>query len=106
MSDCVFTINEIKDKLEPVFKKYGLLRASLFGSYARDEASVYSDVDLLVQMDETFDLSKYLKFEISVRKILKKKVDLVEYRCINEFMQDDILKEAIPIYEHKRQESA
>lgn len=83
-----------------------LLKAAIFGSYARNEAKKESDVDLLVYLDETFDLDKYLRFETAVRRALGKKVDLVEYRCINKFMQEDILREAIGLYEYERQENS
>lgn len=77
----------------------------MFGSYARNEAQADSDVDLLVYLDESFELEKYLKFETSLRRALKKKVDIVEYRCVNEFMRDDILKEAVLLYECTGQET-
>ena len=34
-----------------------------------------------------------------------KKVDIVEYRCINDFMREDILKEAVTLYDHQGQEA-
>jgi hypothetical protein len=94
----VYLLSDIKERLVPVLKKYGLSKAAIFGSYARNEANATSDIDLLIQMDETFDLEKYLKFEEDVRRALDKNVDIVEYRCINNIMRDDILKEAVEIY--------
>jgi uncharacterized protein len=79
-----------------------LLNAALFGSYAKNEALPDSDVDLLVYLDESFELDKYLKFEASIKRVLKKKVDIVEYRSINELMREDILKEAVLLYECER----
>ena len=35
-------------QLRPIFKKHGVLRAVLFGSLARGEASRHSDLDLIV----------------------------------------------------------
>ena len=43
-----YTINEIKDKTNPIAKAYGIGRMSLFGSYARGEAKDDSDVDLYI----------------------------------------------------------
>ena len=102
----VYSIEEMRQKLIPIFEKYGLLKASLFGSYARDEAKSDSDVDLLIYLDESFELEKYLRFETSLKRVLKKKVDVVEYRCINGFMRDDIMKEAILLYECEGQKAA
>ncbi len=44
----IFTINELKDKIAPVAAKYNLNKVYLFGSYARDEATENSDVDILI----------------------------------------------------------
>ena len=40
----VYTINEIKNKILPIAKQYGVNSMSLFGSYARGEATNDSDV--------------------------------------------------------------
>lgn len=103
--ESINSIDDIKAALIPIFKRYRLPKAAVFGSYARNEADNSSDVDLLVYLDETFELDKYLKFETAVKRALKKKVDILEYRCINPSMREDILKEAVEIYEHKRQEN-
>ena len=42
------TIAEITEKLTPVFRDYGVKRAVLFGSYAKNTATEKSDIDLLV----------------------------------------------------------
>lgn len=44
----VFTIDELKTLLVPVFQGYGIKRAVLFGSYSKGVATPQSDVDLLV----------------------------------------------------------
>lgn len=43
-----YTINEIKNRANPIAKAYGIGRMSLFGSYARGEAKDDSDVDLYI----------------------------------------------------------
>ncbi len=42
------SIDAIRRSVEPVAKKYGLKAVYLFGSYARNEATDSSDVDILV----------------------------------------------------------
>lgn len=44
-------MQEFSSRLRPVFEKHRVLRAILFGSMARGEASRRSDVDLLVVQD-------------------------------------------------------
>jgi hypothetical protein len=71
-------ITDIKEVVGQVASAYPVLSIDLFGSYANEEATGDSDVDLLVYFDEKvaslFDLSG-LKLDIQDR--LKTKVDVV-----------------------------
>ncbi|MBR5871832.1 MAG: nucleotidyltransferase domain-containing protein [Clostridia bacterium] len=44
----IYTIDEIKERVIPVAKKYSLRAVYVFGSYARNEATDQSDVDILI----------------------------------------------------------
>ncbi len=44
----VYSINEIREKVAPVAAKYELSAVYLFGSYARNEATEKSDIDILI----------------------------------------------------------
>ncbi len=44
----IYSVKELKRRIEPVAKKYGLREVYLFGSYARCEATEQSDVDILI----------------------------------------------------------
>lgn len=48
MKTGVYTINDIKEKLLPVFKKHNIKKAVLFGSYAKGIADNRSDIDIMV----------------------------------------------------------
>ena len=48
MSDTVYTIAKIKSLLQPIFSRYHVKKAVLFGSYAKGLALKNSDVDILV----------------------------------------------------------
>lgn len=43
-----YTIEQLKTRLTPVFRRNNVRKATLFGSYSRGEATQCSDVDLLV----------------------------------------------------------
>lgn len=44
----IYTIDELKRKVVPVAVKYNLSAVYVFGSYARNEATDESDVDILI----------------------------------------------------------
>lgn len=44
----IYTINQIREIASPIAASYGVKKMSLFGSYARGEATEESDIDLLV----------------------------------------------------------
>lgn len=44
----IYSINQIRDIASPIAASYGVRRMSLFGSYARGEATDESDIDLLI----------------------------------------------------------
>jgi predicted nucleotidyltransferase len=44
----IYSIEQIKERVEPIAKKYGITSVYLFGSYAKGLATDESDVDLLI----------------------------------------------------------
>lgn len=72
------TITDIKEVVSQVAVAYPVLCIDLFGSYANDEATDDSDVDLLVYFDEKvaslFDMSG---LKLDIQDLLKTKVDVV-----------------------------
>ncbi len=46
------TIDQIKERIIPLLKEAGVLRASLFGSYVRGEQTEESDIDILIEFPE------------------------------------------------------
>ena len=44
----ICTAEELRRRIAPVAEKYGLSAVDLFGSYARNEATEKSDVDILI----------------------------------------------------------
>ena len=48
MSETVYTCDEIKQRLQPIFAGHRIRQAVLFGSYSKGTATSQSDVDLTV----------------------------------------------------------
>lgn len=89
-------------KIVPILKKYGVRRASLFGSIVRGEATKKSDIDILVELPESLQGLDYVEAKMSLQeeleKKLKSKVDIVEFDSIKESLKKYILPEQKPIY--------
>lgn len=90
-------LNELKQKILPVLKPYGVTRAGLFGSAARGEDTSDSDIDLLVEITKPISLLGFVHLEHKLEEVLGKKVDLVEYDAIKPLLKKYILKDHIPL---------
>ena len=91
------TIEEIKDKILPILKKYGVKRAGIFGSVARGESTEGSDIDILVEIEGRMSLLDFAGLKLELEEILGRKVDLGEYSAIKPLIREEILKEVVPI---------
>ncbi|NOR85241.1 hypothetical protein GQ473_03925 [archaeon] len=92
-------LNDLKKIIVPVLKRNGVVRAGIFGSYARGEATKKSDVDILIEVKKAkkFSLFDLVRVELELRKNLKKNVDLLTYNGINPRLEDRILAEEVRI---------
>jgi len=84
-------------KIIPILKKYGVSRASLFGSVVRGDTHKNSDVDILVQVPKNKSLFDMMDIQFELEDALKKKVDLVEYGYIKPRLKSQILGEQVQI---------
>lgn len=91
-------IDSIKLQIIPILKKYGVCRASLFGSVVRGDTHKNSDVDILVEVDKRTTLFDMIDIKSDLEKVLKKKVDLLEYKGIKSALRNSILSSQLPIY--------
>lgn len=88
-------LEELKERLVPILKRCGVKRASLFGSYVRDEAKEDSDIDILVELDDYVGLFDFIGLKLEIEDVIRKKVDLVEFCTIKPAFRDRILKEQV-----------
>ncbi len=89
-------VEEIKKKVRPILKKYGIQKAGIFGSAARDEANA-NDIDLLVKIDQKISLLDFIGIQQELEDELDMNVDLVEYDSLKPALKEDILKDEVPV---------
>jgi len=81
------------------FETQPVLKAFLFGSYARNEATETSDIDLLVELDYSQPIGlEFVQMQLDLQKLLSKKVDLVTERGLSKHIRPYIETEKKLIY--------
>ena len=83
MSEYIYSQAELAHIIGPLLKKYHAERAILFGSYARNEATMLSDIDLVVVGGEAFDPTDVFCIADELHAVTGKPVDVYELREIN-----------------------
>lgn len=112
MNEKIYTLEEIREHIFNILKKYGIEKAYIFGSYARNEAKKNSDVDIMIvggnRIKTLLDITS---FEIELNEALKKKVDIISEEVYSEEDDDkdgelarkifmkNVMKERVAIYE-------
>lgn len=95
------TFYDIKNRIVPVLIRQGVLKAALFGSFARNEGGKNSDIDLLVKLDKNKTLLDLVSLRLELKEKLRMKVDVLTYDSINPLLRSRILKEQRLIYEKR-----
>lgn len=95
----IYSIDELKSILSPVFVRYGIKRAILFGSYGRNCATEKSDVDLLV--DSSLRGLRFIKFTEDLRSALGKNIDVFDVSHIepHSSIECEIRETGLALYE-------
>ena len=96
---------ELKLKVTPLLKPY-VKRISVFGSFARGDATIDSDIDLLVDLKPSelrpvLGLFEFIKLEQELEKQLGCEVDLITEEGLNQRRKPRIEKDRVVLYEEK-----
>jgi uncharacterized protein len=90
-------LSKIRPKIEKIIKKIGIKKAGIFGSYARGEQKKDSDIDILIEPTKEMGFFEVVSLEEELKKVLKKKIDLLTYASIHKLLRDRILNEEVRI---------
>jgi uncharacterized protein len=95
------TTQMICAKLQDFWTDKPIRRAYLFGSAARNELTPQSDIDILVELDETqlIGMIEYIKIMDALEERLGRKVDLVATDGLSPHIKPMIDREKLLIYE-------
>ena len=86
--------NIIARNKEELRQKYKISRIGIFGSFSRNEATMESDVDILVEFSEPIGLDFVLLAE-ELELLLGNKVDLVSSKAVKprlkKYIEEDLI---------------
>ncbi len=85
----------LKQQLPYLKKNFKVKSIGLFGSYAREEQTETSDIDMLVEFEAPVGFIKFIELENYLSDKLGAKVDLVTPDALKSLIKPDIMTEAV-----------
>lgn len=96
MAGNVYTIDELRNMIVPLAAKFGMASASLFGSYARGEATPDSDIDVLLVGKKGFRPLSVFGVAEELHRASGKQVDVYELSELDDGpFKDVVTREAV-----------
>ena len=86
-----------KNTIKKTVSRYNPKLVSVFGSYARNEQQVESDLDILIDFNQNVNLIELIGLEQELTELLGIKVDLVTVKSVNPNLSAHIQKDLIRI---------
>ena len=97
-NETVYTLSQLRDMIMPLVERYGMKAASVFGSYARGEATPDSDIDVLLYGGDTFRHFNVFAVAEDLHETSGKRVDVYEVSELNDGpFRDTVLREAVAL---------
>lgn len=94
-------LEQIRKTITPLFKQYGVIRADVFGSVARGDATQKSDLDLVITLRKPIGIFKLHELNDKLETKLKTKVDLLTHQSIPSYLKSHIQKDKVQMYEER-----
>ncbi len=87
--------NEIDKNKDFLRKEYNVKNLGVFGSVARGDNTMASDIDLLVEFVRPIGLFKFIELEQFLSKSLGGKVEIVTKNALKPQIKEEILQEVV-----------
>ncbi|MDR0853322.1 MAG: nucleotidyltransferase domain-containing protein [Clostridiales Family XIII bacterium] len=107
----LYSIDDIKKKITPIAERYNISHMYLFGSYARNEATEKSDIDILIDRKDSKikSLFQLAGLQQELQDELEKNIDVLTEQALEDNTQriesdriyDNILRERVVLYERQ-----
>ena len=99
--DRIYTLDEIKEILFPIFKANNVVKAILFGSYAKGSQTLKSDIDILIDSNGKINGIDFFGVREDIYEALDVPIDLIEASQVIDGgrAQHEIAESGVVIYE-------
>ncbi|MCC6019566.1 MAG: nucleotidyltransferase family protein [archaeon YNP-LCB-003-016] len=93
----------LEDKLIEICQRNDIVFMAIFGSFVRGEQKRKSDIDIVIEFDRKSEKSllDLVRIENELRKVFKRKVDLVTLSSLNPNIMENVKREMRIIYEKR-----
>lgn len=107
----MYSIEEISNLVEPIFKNFGIKQVYLFGSYARGTAKETSDIDFMYSEAKTGELFIFTVMDLQdeLERALDKEVHLTSLLNFKKSLEigrnaylEQVSEDLILIYDYQR----
>ena len=95
----IYSLEEIRQITIPITGKYKVGKVRLFGSYARNEATAESDIDLLIDRCENQSFFTLAGMQAELADAFHKKVDLLTEDSLKPEFLKEIQKDEVTIFD-------
>lgn len=96
--DKTHILGVLKENLDHLVTQFHVKTIGLFGSYAREEASEISDVDILVEFSKPITLFEFVNLEDFLSGIIGRKVDLVTKTGLKPLIKPRVLEDVVYVH--------
>ena len=88
---------DLKQTIIPVLRSHRVIHAAIFGSLATGLATEESDLDIIVELDDSSSLLDLAALKLDLQDALRREVDVVTYRSISPLLKEHVLRERVTI---------
>ena len=99
MNSSLFTqLKKDSERINKIAAKFGAKSIRLFGSVVRGEDQQKSDIDLLVDFDESASLFDLINLKLELEDIYKRKIDIVTTNSLHPAIASQVMYEAVQLW--------
>jgi predicted nucleotidyltransferase len=91
------TLQEHREAIMEIARRYGASDIRIFGSVARGDATDRSDLDLIVRFEPGRTLLDHGGLVMDLRELLRMRVDVIDEDAMRPRFREHVMKEVVPL---------